>query len=113
MVLFPGGTAYPESMRSAGQPAEEFLFVHAVLECLIAIDKDDRDLIVILTSEFGIAVNVNFAPMEAASLMKFDEALLDDFAEMTTLARIDDNLARLHMSGSVAGSKRYSKARRA
>jgi hypothetical protein len=100
-------------MRSIGQSAEEFLFVHAVLECLVAIDKDDRDLIIILTSELGIAVYVNFAPMEAPSFLEFDQALLDDFAEMTSLAGIDDNLARLHMSGSLAGSKRDSKARRA
>jgi len=45
--------------------------------------------------------------------LEFDQALLDDFAEMTSLAGIDDNLARLHMSGSVAGSNRDSKARRA
>jgi hypothetical protein len=34
-------------------------------------------------------------PVEAATLLQLDEALLNDFAEMTSLAGINEDFARL------------------
>src|SRR5713101_9535997 len=95
--------------QSAGEFPQKFLLIHAVLERLAAVDEDDGDLVVVLAAEVGIGVNVHIAPLKAAALMEFDEALLDDFAEMTALAGIDDNFPVLHNLGSVAGWNPVSK----
>ena len=89
--------------RSAGQLPHELLLVHAIFERLAAIDEDDRNLIVVLPTQVWIGVNIHVAPVEAAALMEFYEALLDDFAEMASLAGIDDNFSVLHANGSLAG----------
>ena len=86
-----------------GESTEKFLFVHTVLERLAPIDKDDRNLVIVLTAEFGIRVDINFVPVKTAAFMEFHEALLDDFAEMTTLAGIDDDVPALHGKRSLAG----------
>lgn len=84
------------SARSTGEFAEEFLFVHAVLEGFVAVNEDDGNLIAILAAELGVGIDVDFTPLEAAALMEFDEALLDDFAEMAALTGIDDDFPVLH-----------------
>jgi hypothetical protein len=83
------------------QLAEEFLFVHAVLKRFVAVDEDDGNLVVVEAAEFGVGVDVHLAPAEAAALVEFDEAFLDDFAEMTPLAGIHDDLAGLRHGGGV------------
>jgi hypothetical protein len=85
---------------SAGKLAEEFPFVHAVLEGLVPINKDDRDFVVELAAEFRVGINVDLAPGEAAAARELGEALLDQFTEVTSLAGIDDDVARLwHADG--------------
>lgn len=85
------------SRRSGAEFAEEFFFVHAVLEGFAAVDEDYGDFVGIEAADFGVGVYVNFTPVKAAALLEFDEALLDDFAEMTALAGIDDDLpSRIH-----------------
>ena len=101
------------SVRLAGEFPQEFLLIHAVFERFAPVDEDDGDLVVVLAAEIGIGVNIHIAPVEAAALVEFDEALLDDFAEMTALAGIDDDFPVLHNSGSVAGWNPVSKTRRA
>jgi hypothetical protein len=86
-----------------GQFLEEFLFVHAVLEGLAAVDEDDGDLVVVLAAQFGVGVDVYLSPLEAAALMEFDEALLNDLAEMAPFAGIHDDFPVLHNQGSLAG----------
>jgi len=81
---------------SAGKLPQEFLFVHPVLEDFSSVDKDDRDLIIVLAAQLCIRIYVYFSPVKAAALMEFDEALLDDLAEMTTLAGIYDDFPWLH-----------------
>jgi hypothetical protein len=93
----------------AGELPQKFLLVHPVLEGFAAIDEDDGDLVVVLAAEFGIGVNIHIAPVETAALVEFDEALLDDLAEVTPLARIDDDFPVLHNLGSVAGWNPVSK----
>jgi hypothetical protein len=84
---------------SCGQFAEKFLLVHAVLEGFAAVDEDHGDFIVIEPADLGVGIHVDFVPGEAASFVEFDEALLDDFAEMTSLPGIDNNLPRLRHAG--------------
>ena len=99
--------------RSACQFSHELLLVHAIFERFAAIDEDDGDLVVILASEFDVGVDIYFTPVEAATLMEFDEALLDDFAEMAPLPGINDNFPVLHNGGSVTGRNPVSKMRKA
>jgi hypothetical protein len=70
-----------------------------VLKSLAAIDKDHGDFVVIEAPAFGVGVYVDFTPGEAAPLVELDEALLDDFAEMTSLAGIHHDFPRLRHAG--------------
>jgi hypothetical protein len=92
-----------------GQLLEEFLFVHAVLEGLAAVDEDDGDLIVVLASKLGVGVDVYLSPVETAALVEFDEALLNDLAEMAPFAGIHDDFRVLHNQCSLAGGNPVSK----
>jgi len=76
-----------------GEFAEEFLLVHAVLEGLAAINEDDRDLIVELAAKVRVGVNVNLAPGASATAGELRKTLLDHFAQVATLAGIDDDTA--------------------
>jgi len=69
-----------------------------VLESFATVDQDYRDLISIDTPDFGVRIDVDFTPGKAAPLLELDEALLDDLAEMTSLAGINDNFPRLRHS---------------
>jgi hypothetical protein len=85
-----------------------------VLESFAAVDEDYRNLVVIEAPGLGIGVYVDFAPGEAATLLELDDTLFDDFAEMTSLAGINDDLARLHharqCSSLSAGFPRHERA---
>lgn len=76
---------------SAGQLPQEFLFIHAVLESLAAVDENDRNFVVILPAQFVVRINVDFLPRKSASPREFGKALFDHLAQMTSLARVDDN----------------------
>src|ERR1017187_3377347 len=86
----------PPSSRA--QFAQEFLFVHAVLKSFAAVDEDYGDFVVIEASDLGVGVDVDFPPGEAAPLVQLVEALLDDFAEMTSLAGVNDDFTQLRHS---------------
>jgi hypothetical protein len=59
------------------------------------VDEDDRDLVVIEAPDFGVGIHVDLTPGEAATLVELDETLFDDLAEMTSLARINNDLSSL------------------
>jgi hypothetical protein len=80
---------------SSAQFTQEFLFIHAVLKRFAAVDENYGDLVGIEASAFGVGVDVDLSPGEAATFVQLDDALFDDFAEMTSLAGIDDNFPRL------------------
>jgi hypothetical protein len=67
-----------------------------VLKSFAAVDEDYGDLVVIEASDFCVGVYVDFTPGEAATPVELDDALFDDFAEMTSLAGINDDFPRLH-----------------
>jgi len=81
------------TLSLAGEFAEEFPLVHAVLEGFAAVDENDGDFIVKLAADFVIGINVDFTPGKAAMAGKLDQAFLDDFAEMASLAGINHDLA--------------------
>jgi len=58
------------------------------LKSFVAVDEDYGNLVVIEAPDFGVGVDVDFTPGEAAPLVELDDALFDDFAEMTSLAGI-------------------------
>ncbi len=83
---------YKSGMRRlTGESAEEFLLVHTVFEGLAAIDEHDRNFIVKLAAKFGIGVDIDFLPGEAAPARQFVQALFHHFTQMTSFAGIDDD----------------------
>jgi len=83
----------------AGEFAEEFSLVHAVLEGLAAVNKDDGDFVVVLAAEFGVGVYINLAPGEAAAAGELVEAFLHHLAEMAAFAGIHHDGAGLWHAG--------------
>jgi hypothetical protein len=53
--------------RLARQLAQEFRFVHVILERLAAIDKNDWYLVVELSPQFNVTIDINFFPGESAA----------------------------------------------
>ena len=90
----PNGRTPVPTPTSGAQFAQEFLLIHAVFKCFAAIDEDYGDFVSIKPPDFGVGVYVNFTPGKAASLLELDDALLDDLAEMTSLAGINDDFPR-------------------
>jgi hypothetical protein len=80
---------------SRGQLAQKFLLIHAVFKCLLPVDEYHGNLVVIEAPDFGVGVHVDFTPAKATTLVELNQALLDDFAEMTSLAGIDHDFPRL------------------
>jgi hypothetical protein len=66
-----------------------------ILEGLTAVDEDDRDFIVELASEFVVGVNIDLMPGKASAARELGEALFHDLAQVTSLAGVDDDIARL------------------
>ena len=64
----------------------------------MAVDEDYGNFVVIEAPDLGVGVDVDFPPGEAAPLVQLVEALLDDFAEMASLAGINDDFTRLRHS---------------
>jgi hypothetical protein len=87
------GCKRARKLSLAGEFAEEFPLVHAVLEGFAAVDENDGDFIVKLAADFVIGINVDFTPGEAATAGELDQAFLDDFAEMASLAGVNHDLA--------------------
>ena len=56
------------------------MLIHAVLERFVPVDEHNRDLVIKLAAELFVGVHINFAPLEAAAAMEFDEALLHHLA---------------------------------
>ncbi|MGB6387366.1 MAG: hypothetical protein WBD25_16770 [Terriglobales bacterium] len=77
------------------QLAQKFLFIHAIFKSFVPIDEDHWDFVIIETPDFSTGVYIDFTPGETSPLVELDEALLDDFAEMTSFARINDDFTSL------------------
>src|SRR6266478_8740405 len=88
------GTQRTAERSSRAQFAQEFLLIHVVLKSFATVDENDGDFVCIEAANFGVGVDVDFSPGEAATLVEFDDALLDDFAEMTSLAGINEDFPR-------------------
>ena len=66
--------------------------VHAVLECFASIDEYYGHLIVVLLPKLGVGIYVHLAPPEVRLALDLRKDLLNDVAEMTPFARIDDHV---------------------
>jgi len=82
-----------KTSRSSGKLAEEVGFVHAVLEGFATVNEDDWDFVGELTAQLVVAVHVDVLPGEATAAVQFGEGLFDDLAEVTSLARVEHDLA--------------------
>ncbi len=68
------------------------MFVHAVLECFASVDEDDGNFVIELTSEFGVGIDVNLLPGEAAATGELGKTLLHDLTKMAALPRVNHNV---------------------
>jgi len=82
-------------LRLAGELAQELVFIHAVLESFAAVDEDHGDFVGVQTAEVIVRVHVNFPPSETCVALEFGEAFFDYFAQVASLARIDNDLSWL------------------
>ena len=80
---------------STHQLAQEFLFIHAVLEGLASVDKYYRDFVIKLPPQVAVAIHIHFVPGKPAAARELRQTLLHNFAEVTTLARVNHDLTRL------------------
>jgi hypothetical protein len=80
-------------MILAGQLPQKFPLVHAVLEGLAPIDEHHGNFIIELPPQFAVAIHIDFLPGEAATTGEFRKALLHQLAKMTTLPRVNHDLA--------------------
>ena len=80
-----------ETGNSGIQLAQEFLFIHVILEGFAAIDKDDWDFVVVQPQEFGVSIYIHLGPGETAVAGEFGQALLHHIAKMATLAGVDND----------------------
>jgi hypothetical protein len=78
----------------AGEFAQEFLLVHAVLEGLPAVDEDYGDFVGELTAEAVIVLDINFAPAKTAPALELRELLLHDLAKVTAPSGIHNHFAK-------------------
>src|ERR1700692_621398 len=78
---------------SAHQLPQKFPLVHAVLEGLASVNEYNRNFIVEQTPQFAVGVHIHFLPDKSAAARELGQALLDHFAKMTALARVNHDLA--------------------
>ena len=76
---------------SPSESPKELGWVHSVLEGLPSVDEDYGNFFVVLLPEFGVLIDVDFAPGEVVTRLEFCKLLFDDFAEVAAIARVDEN----------------------
>jgi hypothetical protein len=79
-------------LLSPHQRPQKLKPIHAVLERLASVDENYGHLIVVLLSQLRVDIDVHLAPLEVGITLDLRQRLLDDVAEMTSLARIDHNV---------------------
>jgi hypothetical protein len=80
-------------MVLTGQLAQKLPFVHAVFEGFAPVDEHDRHFVIELPPQFSVAIDIYFLPREPATARELRQAFLHYFAQMTTLARVNHDLA--------------------
>jgi len=98
--------------KLAGEFAQEFAFVHAVLEGFAAIDEYDGDFVVVLAAEFLIGVDIDLAPSEGAVARKFGETFLDDFAEVASSTGVHHDIAGFRHMGDFSAVRGWISIRK-
>ena len=71
-----------------GEFTQEFFLVHVVLERFSSIDENDRNLVIVLTAQVGVSIDVDLLPGEASAAGKLGKAFFDDLTQMAALAGV-------------------------
>src|ERR1022692_1305968 len=79
----------------ARQLPQKLPLVHAVLEGFTAVDEHHWDFVIELPPQFVVATHIYLLPRKSAAAGELDKALLHNFAEVTALARVNHDLARV------------------
>ncbi len=88
-------------MVLAGQLAQKFALVHAVLEGFAPVDEHNRHFVIELPPQFAVTIHIHFLPSEAAAAREFRQTLLHHLAKMATFARVNHDLAGLRHAAIV------------
>jgi len=78
----------------ASQLTQEILFAHTVFEGFSSVDEHNRDFVIELATQFEVRIDIDFPPRKASPARELGETLFHDLAEVTTLAGVDDDVAR-------------------
>jgi len=87
-----GASAVKEFAAGSGkqplrpQPPQKIPLRHAVLEGLMAVDENNRDLVGELAAQRIVGIHVDLAPGKAAPTLEFGQRFLDDLAQVTSPA---------------------------
>lgn len=87
-----------ETMRVPGladQLPQKLLLVHPILEGFATVDEHHWHFVTELPPQFVVAVHVNFLPGKSPAARQLAQAFLYHFAQMTSLAGIDHDLAEV------------------
>jgi hypothetical protein len=87
--LLAGEDAGGENRLSSGsgfESLEELSGVDPILERFPTVDEDNGNFVVVLFNQFGIAVDVDLAELEAVAGLEFGELVLDDIAKVASFA---------------------------
>ena len=84
-------------------PPKELILIHAILECLAAVNKDDGHLIVVLPPQLRVTIDVDLMPHKFSLTLGDLERLFDNVAEMTSGTRVDHHFVH----GMILCAARY------
>jgi hypothetical protein len=79
----------------AFQATEEVAFLHVVFEGFSSVHEDHGNLVPILAAQFGVVVDVDFAPVEGAAILQAAQGIFHHVAEMASGPRIDHDFTHV------------------
>jgi hypothetical protein len=80
-------------MTLAGQLPQKLPLIHPILKGLPPIDEHHRHFVIELSPQLAVTIHIYFLPGETAAAGELRKALLHQFAKVTTLPRVNHDLA--------------------
>ena len=90
-VLNVRSGAARDGLCATAKSFEKLRGVHSIFERFASVDEDDGDFFVVFLAEFGVGIDIDFAPDEVVVGLKLRELIFDYFAEGASVAGVDEN----------------------
>ena len=90
-VLNVRSGAARDGLCATAKSFEKLRGVHSIFERFASVDEDDGDFFVVFLAEFGVGIDIDFAPDEVVVGLKLRELIFDYFAEVASVAGVDEN----------------------